>query len=117
MSTPCGIEPLTPHIGAILRGVTLCGSPSNQTLATLRRHLARHLVLVIEDQHLAPGQLRDLVANFGPLFHHHADEEVFPASGVPEVLEMRKEADGDRLFGDGGWHDSARKPAAHRLPR
>ena len=107
--------PLTPHIGAVLRGVTLSGSPDAETLATVRAALDRHLVLAIEDQALTPADLRDFTAQFGPLFHHHDDEGVIRADGVPEVLEMRKEPDGARLFGGSDWHADVtfRKPAAY----
>jgi taurine dioxygenase len=55
------------------------------------------------------------VRYFGPLFLHHADEGVLFVDGVPEVLEMRKEADGTRLFGGSDWHADVtfRKPAAY----
>jgi len=56
-----------------------------------------------------------LMREFGPLFLHHADEGVIFADGLAEVLEMRKEADGTRLFGGSDWHTdvSFRKPAAY----
>ena len=110
-----GVEPITPHIGGVLRGVTLSASPDQETLAAIRDALARHLVMVVEDQDLSPQSLRDFTAHFGPLFHHHADEGVLRVPGVPEVLEMRKEADGKRLFGGGDWHADVtfRKPAAY----
>jgi taurine dioxygenase len=40
---------------------------------------------------------------------------VIHADGLPEVLEMRKEADGDRLFGGSDWHADVtfRNPAAY----
>lgn len=108
-------EPLTPHIGGVLRGVALSAAPDEATLAAVRAALARHLVVVIEDQDLAPEALRDFVAHFGPLFRHHADQGVIHAPGVPEVLEMRKEPDGTRLFGGSDWHAdvSFRKPAGY----
>ena len=96
-------------------GMTLSGAPDQSTLAAIRAALADHLVLVIEDQHLTPAALRDFVAHFGPLFHHHADEGVIRAEGVPEVLEMRKEPNGERLFGGSDWHADVtfRKPAGY----
>jgi len=40
---------------------------------------------------------------------------VLAADGIPEVLEMRKEADGPRLFGGSDWHADItfRKPGGH----
>ena len=108
-------QPITPHIGAVLRGVKLSASPDEDTLVAIRAALAKHLVLVIKDQELTPATLRDFVAHFGPLFLHHADEGVICAEGVPEVLEMRKEPDGERLFGGSDWHADVtfRKPGGY----
>jgi taurine dioxygenase len=107
--------PITPHIGAVLRGVTLSASPDEDILVAIRAALAKHLVLVIKDQELTPATLRDFVAHFGPLFLHHADEGVICAEGVLEVLEMRKEPDGERLFGGSDWHADVtfRKPGGY----
>lgn len=108
-------HPITPHLGAVLRGVRLGPSPDDATVAAIREGLARHLVLVIEDQDLTARELRDCVARFGPLFVHHGDEGVLRADGLPEVLEMRKEPDGTRLFGGSDWHADVtfRKPGGH----
>jgi taurine dioxygenase len=108
-------KPITPHIGALLSGVALSDAPDEETLAVIRAALAEHLVLVFDDQKLTPRDLRDFTACFGPLFHHHADEGVIRAEGVPEVLEMRKEPDGARLFGGSDWHADVtfRKPAGY----
>jgi len=107
--------PITPHIGAELEGLTLSASPDEETLAALRAALAKHLVLVIKDQDLTPAALRDFASHFGPPFLHHDDEGVIRADGVPEVLEMRKEPDGERLFGGSDWHADVtfRKPAGY----
>lgn len=106
---------IAPAIGAELRGVTLGASPLEATLAAIRAALARHLVLVIPDQALTAAELRDFVAHFGPLFVHHDDVGVVRAEGVPEVLEMRKEPEGDRLFGGSDWHADVtfRKPPGY----
>ena len=108
-------RPITPHVGAVLRGVELTGAPGQETLDAIRAALANHLVLVFEDQALTPATLRDFVAHFGPLFRHHDDEGVIWADGVPEVLEMRKESDDTRLFGGSDWHADVtfRKPAGY----
>jgi len=108
-------EPITPHVGAVLRGVTLSAAPDTASLAAIRAALARHLVLVVEDQELSPANLRDFTAHFGPPFHHHDDEGVIRAEGVPEVLQMLKEPGGERLFGGGDWHADVtfRKPAGY----
>jgi taurine dioxygenase len=61
-------------------------------------------VLVFEGESLSPADLRDLTSHFGEPHVHHDDEGVIRADGVPEVLEMRKEPDGTRLFGGECWH-------------
>ena len=108
-------EPLTPHVGAVLHGVTLTPDAPEHTIDAIREALAQHLVVVLPKQALDAVALRDAVARFGPLFLHHADEGVLFADGVPEVLEMRKEPDGTRLFGGSDWHADVtfRKPAGH----
>ena len=35
---------------------------------------------------------------------HHADDGVIPVDEAPEVLQMLKEPEGDRLFGGVCWH-------------
>lgn len=109
------IEPIAPHVGAVVRGIKLSAAPDPNTLSLIRAALARHLVVAIEDQSLSPEALRDFTRHFGPPFHHHADEGVIYADGVPEVLEMRKEPDGTRLFGGTAWHADVtfRKPAGY----
>jgi len=114
-SSGVSVNPITPHVGAFLAGVRLGDAPDEVTIAAIRAAIAEHLVLVIEDQDLSPRQLRDCVRHFGPLFVHHADEGVLHADGLAEVLEMRKEADGTRLFGGSNWHADItfRKPGGH----
>ena len=109
------IEAIAPGIGAVLDGLTLGPRPDPDTVATIRDALAHRLVIVIPDQTLSAAELRDFTSRFGPLFAHHQDEGVLPADGIREVLQMRKEPDGDRLFGGGTWHADVtfRKPAGH----
>lgn len=105
---------MTPHLGAWVTGVDLAlENPS--TRAAVKSALDEHYVLAFKDQSLTPRQLRDFVSGFGPLFLHHADEGVLHCEGVPEVLQMLKEPDGDRLFGGGDWHADVtfRKPAGY----
>ena len=108
------LEPLTPHLGAVLRGVRLSGDPGEETVATVRAAMDRALVVVLEDQELSAAELRDCVTRFGPIFIHHHDEAVLPADGLKEVLEMRKEPDDTRMFGGSDWHADVtfRRPAA-----
>lgn len=106
---------MAPCIGATLCGVTLSAAPEDCVPAALREALARHLVVVMPGQSLSATELRDFVAHFGPLFLHHDDVGVMRAENVPQVLEMRKEPGGERLFGGSDWHADVtfRKPAGY----
>lgn len=109
------IEPMTPHLGGVLHGVQLHPDMDDASLSAVTNALADRLVVVLPDQSLTPAALRDTVARFGEIFLHHADEGVLYADGLPEVLEMRKEADGVRLFGGEDWHADItfRDPGGH----
>ena len=109
------LHPLSPHVGAVVRGLRIGSKTEPGVLTFIRAALADHLVLFIKGQDLTPEALRDFTANFGPPFYHHSDEGVIRAPGVPEVLEMRKEPDGERLFGGTCWHADVtfRKPAGY----
>ncbi len=105
----------TPHFGVSIDGFQIPTQNSQTVAAYLRKMLDQHLVVVVRNQSMSASQLRDLVAHFGPLFCHHADEGVIYADGLKEVLEMRKEPDGERLFGGSDWHADVtfEKPAAY----
>ncbi|MEM7207309.1 MAG: TauD/TfdA family dioxygenase [Pseudomonadota bacterium] len=109
------IQRLTSHFAARIDGLNLASQSNQQTAEQVQNLLDTYRVLVFPKQNLTAEQLRDLVAYFGPLFHHHSDEGVLYADGVPEVLEMRKEPDGTRLFGGSDWHADVtfRKPAGY----
>ncbi len=108
-------EFFTPHLGVRIDGLRIQSKNMNVVASYLREMLDRHLVVVVTGQSLSAKQLRELVAYFGPLFSHHADEGVLYADGIEEVLEMRKEPDGERLFGGSDWHADVtfQKPAGY----
>jgi taurine dioxygenase len=77
---------LTPTIGSEVLGVDL-RSIAESTAAELRRLLVERKVLVLREQHLAPGELRDAGRCFGLLTAAHpAMPPIDPA--LPEVLEI-----------------------------
>jgi len=108
-------RPITPHIGSLMPGLELSAQPDAATLAAIRTVLAHRLVLVFENQSLTSTALRDFVRHFGPLYCHHVDEGIIFADDLPEVLEMRKEPDGAKLFGGSNWHADVTflKPAGY----
>ena len=112
------IRPITPVFGAfieILPWTVGSGQQNSGSIRTIKEALDRYLVLVFEPQAASAQELRDFVCQFGPLFVHHADEGVISVEGVPEVLQMLKEPDSDRLFGGVCWHADAtfRNPAGY----
>ena len=106
---------ISPVLGVYVDDFDLAAKTCGHAATEIRGLLDQHLVVVVRGQELLPTQQRELVREFGPLFLHHADDGVIFADGLPEVLEMRKEADGARLFGGSDWHADVtfRKPAAY----
>ncbi len=109
------LDYLSPVLGVYVEDYDIAAHPLAEAAAQIRQWLDTHLVVVVRGQDLDAARQRDLVAEFGPLFVHHADEGVLFVDGVPEVLEMRKEPGGTRLFGGSDWHADVtfRKPAAY----
>ena len=110
-----GLDYVSPVLGVYATGIDI--TPDNLQVASsqIRELLNKHLVVIVREQSLSATLQRELTSQFGPLFLHHADEGVIYADGVKEVLEMRKEPDGNRLFGGSDWHADVtfRKPAAY----
>ena len=109
------LDYVSPVLGVYVEGLSVGDKNMAQAATQIKAWLDQYLVVVLRGQSLTPIQQRELVRYFGPLFLHHADEGVIHADGIPEVLEMRKEADGARLFGGSDWHADVtfRKPAAY----
>ncbi|MEM7563396.1 MAG: TauD/TfdA family dioxygenase [Pseudomonadota bacterium] len=106
---------VSPVLGTYVENFKIEESNYAVAASQIKSWLDRYLVVIVRNQTLSPHQQRDLVRHFGPLFLHHADEGVLYADDIPEVLEMRKEADGARLFGGSDWHADVtfRNPAAY----
>ena len=114
-SPPYQVTPLTPQVGARVEGMRLSADLSDDDIATIEGWIDTHHVLVFPGQSLTAPALRDFTARFGPLFDHHDDVGVLRHPEAPEVLEMRKEPDGTRLFGGSDWHADVtfRAPGAY----
>ena len=106
---------VSPVLGVYVNGINISTDGLAETTIQIRELLDRYLVVIVRRQNLSAILQRELTSHFGPLFQHHADEGVIYAGDVKEVLEMRKEPDGTRLFGGSDWHADVtfRKPAAY----
>jgi taurine dioxygenase len=59
------VVPLTPHIGAEIRGLDLTGELDGETVAALRRAWLDHIVVLFRDQHLGKHDQVRFTARFG----------------------------------------------------
>lgn len=75
--------PLTPRIGAVISGIDLSQSLTDQEVADLKQALADHQVIFFRDQRLDPASLKRLGRHFGPLQAH-------ALKGLPDHPEVRK---------------------------
>jgi len=85
------ISPLTPHIGAEVRGVDLAGDLPDDTIAEIRAAWLEHLVVFFPDQHLAPEAHVAFARRFGEITEGHPVEPSLP--GHPNVLPIDSEKD------------------------
>ena len=94
------ITPLTPAIGAEIRGVDLGAPLGAGVVEEIYRALLAHLVIFFRGQKLAPGALVRLGEAFGTLDRPHP---VYPpVEGFAEVVKL--ENDGDRPADTNEWH-------------
>lgn len=94
------VEPLSPAVGAEIRGVDLGSAISNSQLAEIRRAFHDHGVIFFRDQALTPEQHIAFARRWGDIninrFFKHVD-------GYPEIAEVRKEPDQKNNVG-AEWH-------------
>lgn len=93
------VMPLTPHIGAEIRGVDLANL-DNETFAAIREAHLEWKVLVFRDQHLSQDAHKAFGRRFGKLHVHPMHKE---RSREPEILTVKTTADSAYTAGD-GWH-------------
>ena len=93
------IEPLSPAIGAVLRGVNLAEPASDDLIGDIRSALLRHQVIFFEGQDFTPTQQRDFAARFGDLHVHPLYDR---DEGHPEIMIIDNHVDNptDNNF----WH-------------
>ncbi|HWE98802.1 MAG TPA: taurine dioxygenase [Caulobacteraceae bacterium] len=82
------VEPLTPTIGAFVRGVDLRELSATE-VEEIRAALLTHQVIFFEGQDLSPAQQRDAAARFGELHVH----PLYPSDeAVPEIMVIDNHA-------------------------
>lgn len=104
------VEPLTPVIGAEIRGVDLSGPLDEEALAAIRAAFTRHHVLVFRDQLLTPEAHKSFARRFGRLHVHPyhaaniAPEHVRSGGEAdPELLEVKADRNSRNVAGE-EWH-------------
>ncbi len=94
------IRPISPALGAEVRGIDLAEPLDDTALAALRHALLDHLVLSFPDQDLTPERHKAFAARFGAL---QTDFFVRGMAGHPEIMEIIKRAEDTRVFA-ANWH-------------
>ncbi len=94
------VEPLTPRIGAIVRGADLTADISDELFADIHAAFLKHLVLFFRDQPMTPDQHLALGRLFGELHIHPAAPF---AEGNPALMKIHTDGDSFRNNGE-GWH-------------
>lgn len=98
-SNTLAIEPLTPAIGAVLRGFNMAEPASDALIGDIRQALLDHKVIFFEGQDANPAQQRDFAARFGDLHVHPLYDR---DDGHPEIMVIDNHVDNptDNNF----WH-------------
>lgn len=94
------VEPLSPVIGAEIRGVDLSRPLGNQTFQEIHDALLRHLVIFLRDQSIDLEQQKAFGRRFGKLHIHPTAPS---APGHPEVLVIKADAKSKAVAGN-RWH-------------
>jgi len=97
---PITIIPLSPTIGAEIRGVDLATNLSDATIAEIRRAWLKYLVIFFRDQSLVPEAIVNFSRRFGEIAYYPF---VKGMDKNPEVVEVTKKPEETINFG-GLWH-------------
>jgi taurine dioxygenase len=105
--------PMTPHLGAEVRGANLADALDEAAFSRILGFLHQHCVIFFRGQNLTPEQLAAFSARFGELDVHHMTEHVFPH--LPQVRVLSNVKKDGKVMGitKGGmhWHsDLSYKP-------
>lgn len=100
------VHPLSPALGAEIRGVDLSQAPDEGTFARIRDAFHAHSVILFRDQSLSEDQHIGFSRRFGPLEIHIAKQHLLP--GHPEIVVLSNVVKDGRKLGieDAGryWH-------------
>lgn len=91
------IEPLSPAIGAEVRGLNANAAPSPETVNLLQQAVAEHGVLVLRNQELNPAQHVAFTGHFGPLAVHVFADALL--EGHPEIYVLSNVVEGGKPKG------------------
>ncbi|MCP5156189.1 MAG: TauD/TfdA family dioxygenase [Ectothiorhodospiraceae bacterium] len=105
------VRPLSPAVGAEIRGVDLAGDLGNAQFAEIRRAFHEHGAVFFREQRLTPEQHVAFARRFGPI---NVNRFFQPVDGHPEIAEVRKEPHHKRNIG-AGWHTDHSYDAAPAL--
>lgn len=98
--------PMTPHLGAEIRGVDLSAPLDDRTFGHILDLFHRHCVIFFRGQKLDAAQLAAFSARFGELDVHHMTEHTLP--GLPQVRVLSNvKKDGKAIgisYGGMHWH-------------
>ena len=99
------ILPIAAALGAEIAGVDLSKSVDSGMQAALREAWLRHLVLLFRGQSLAPRDLIEFSARFGPLERHDNYQPELRHPDHPELLVVKiTEVSGRRVVFGQQWH-------------
>jgi taurine dioxygenase len=104
-SSTIEIRPLSPAIGAAVRGIELSAALDDETFAAVRDAFLQHCVLVFPEQHLGPAEQQAFGERFGePLVVPYLAPHALP--GFPAILRVTNMGKANTLTEN--WHfDSA----------
>lgn len=100
MGATLDIKPLTPHIGAEVRGVDLSQPLDNEEFAAIHQAHLDWMVLVFRDQPLDREAHKAFARRFGQLHVHPLNRA---RTGDQEILQVKTTADSAYTAGE-GWH-------------
>jgi taurine dioxygenase len=98
--TAINVTPITPRIGAVVTGIDLTNTLSNQQVEDLHTALAAHQVLFFRNQKLDLEQQKALGRHFGEL---HIHPNTPGPVGHLEILPIHADANSKQVAGE-YWH-------------